>query len=326
VFLYDTTTRALTNVTQGGNGLSTDAVLSADGSKLAFTSFASNLTSGDTNGAYDIFLYDTTTRAFTNVTQGGNGLSTDAVLSADGSKLAFTSNASNLTSGDTNGRADIFLYDTATHALTNVTQDGNFESEGVVLSADGSKLAFHSFASNLTSGDTNEWGDIFLYDTATRAFTNVTQVGNGGSGGAVLSADGSKLAFYSYASNLTPGDTNGELDIFLYDTTTHAFTNVTEGGNNGSYYPDLSADGSRLAFASDASNLTSGDTNGELDIFLYDTTTHALTNVTQGGNGHIYYSPTLSADGSSLAFYSDASNLTPDDTNSVQDIFLYDLI
>jgi VCBS repeat-containing protein len=325
IFLYDTATYALTNVTQGGNGSSAKPDLSADGSKLAFYSGASNLTSGDTNGQWDIFLYDTATRALTNVTQGGNGDSYSTDLSADGSKLAFYSYARNLTSGDTNGAPDVFLYDTTTHSFTNVTQGGNGSSAKPVLSADGSKLAFESDASNLTSGDTNGNWDIFLYDAATHAFTNVTQGGNGSSGEAVLSADGSKLAFYSYASNLTPGDTNGAPDIFLYDTTTHALTNVTQDGNGFSFSPDLSADGSKLAFYSDASNLTPGDTNGAPDIFLYDTATHAFTNVAQGGDG-FSSAHDLSADGSSLAFYSNASNLTPDDTNGKFDIFLYDLI
>ncbi|MGO4139300.1 Ig-like domain-containing protein [Rhizobium brockwellii] len=316
-----------TNVTQGGNASSGDAVLSANGSTLVFVSDASNLTAGDTNGRTDIFLYDAATHALTNVTQGGNFGSTEPDLAADGTKLAFASYASNLPAGDTGTISDIFVYDTASHAMTNVTFGANSDSSAPELSADGATLAFSSLAGNLTSGDTNGNWDVFLYDAASHAFTNVTQGGNGASGPPVLSADGSKLAFTSPASNLTPGDTNASWDVFLYDTVTHALTNVTEGGNGGSTLTAISADGSKLVFQSYANNLTPGDTTGGqlADIFLYDIASHALTNITQGGNGLSDF-PDISADGSSLVFHSYADNLTPGDTNGRADVFLYDWV
>ncbi|WP_222320766.1 Ig-like domain-containing protein [Rhizobium leguminosarum] len=327
IFFYDSATHALTNVTQGGNFGSTAPDLAADGTKLAFASYASNLPADDTGMASDIFLYDTASHAMTNVTFGANNDSTAPDLSADGTTLAFSSLASNLTPGDTNGNWDVFLYQTASHAFTNVTQGGNGASGPPVLSPDGSKLAFTSPASNLTPGDSNGQSDIFLYDTTTHAFTNVTEGGNGQSRGAVLSADGSKLAFYSYASNLTPGDTNGSWDVFLYDTDTHTLTNVTEDGNGGSTLTAISADGSKLVFESYANTLTPGDTTGGqlADIFLYDIASHGLTNITQGGNGLSGF-PDISADGSGLVFYSNADNLTPYDSNGRADVFFYDWV
>ena len=119
IFIKDLTTGAITraNVAADGteaNGLSYRPVLSADGKTIAFSSYASNLVPGDTNGASDIFIKDLTTGASTraNVAADGteaNGVSYRPALSADGRTVAFSSNASNLVPGDTNGTSDIFV-------------------------------------------------------------------------------------------------------------------------------------------------------------------------------------------------------------------------
>jgi Ca2+-binding RTX toxin-like protein len=80
----------------------------------------------------------------------------------------------------------------------------------------------------------------------------------------------------SNASNLVSGDTNNTGDIFVYDTVTNTTRRVSVDdngtqGNDYSYSTDISADGSRVAFASNANNLVSGDTNNTGDIFVYDT-------------------------------------------------------
>ncbi len=94
--------------------------------------------------------------------------------------------------------------------------------------------------------------------------------GNAGSFSPSISADGRYVAFYSYASNLVPGDTNGAGDIFVKDTLTGATARVSTDaaggqGNVGSYNPSISADGRYVAFLSLASNLVP---NGAEDIFL----------------------------------------------------------
>ena len=87
-----------------------------------------------------------------------------------------------------------------------------------------------------------------------------------------LSPDGRFVAFDSEASNLVSGDTSG-FDIFLRDTqkgTTKRLSVDASGkqGNGLSLFPSLSADGRYAAFESIASNLVSGDTNGDSDVFI----------------------------------------------------------
>lgn len=90
----------------------------------------------------------------------------------------------------------------------------------------------------------------------------------------------------------------------------------------------ISADGRWIAFASDASNLVSGDLNNLTDVFVHDRDTGTTTRVSIAsndteGNGESY-SPTLSANGRFVAFFSVASTLVADDTNGLGDIFIHD--
>jgi Tol biopolymer transport system component len=150
-----------------------------------------------------------------------------------------------------------------------------------------------------------------------------------------LSADGRFVAFTSGASNLVPGDTNRENDVFVRDTLTNTTTGVSvdSAGNPGSYQsldPSISADGRFVAFYSGASNIVPGDTNDSSDIFVRDRLTNTTTRVSvdsAGNQGNSYsYRPSISADGRFVVFESDASNLVPGDTNNSDDIFVRDTL
>jgi Tol biopolymer transport system component len=218
----------------------------------------------------------------------GNGRSGDVFsLSADGTAVTFTSTATNLVPGDTNGVGDIFVKDLATGAITraNTSVVGGQASAGSfsghpALSRDGTKVAFASTASNLVPGDANGRSDVFVKDLVTGAITRVStsatgEQGNGDSSFPVLSADNSKVAFASTASNLVPGDASGPSDVFVKDLVTGVVTpvSISDGGLHGdgaSYDPVLSAGGDRVAFQSEATNLVPGDTNRSMDAFVRD--------------------------------------------------------
>ncbi len=289
---------------------------------------------------------DTTTRVSvaTNGAQGNDHSRTwNRAISADGRFVAFTSFATNMVPGDTNGVWDVFVHDRDTGATTKVSvaTDGtqaNATCGFPAISADGRYVAFDSSASNLVPSDTNGTRDVFVHDRDTGATTRVSVAsdgtqGNDESGIAAISADGRYIAFWSEASNLVPGDTNGEGDIFIRDRDTGATTRVSvaSGGTQGDDYssnPTMSGDGRYIAFTSGASNLVPEDTNGEADVFIHDRDTGATTRVsvasggTQGNGGS--YVPAVSGDGRYVAFYSEASNLVPGDTNNTKDVFVHD--
>ena len=343
------------------NDASRDLSISADGRFVAFSSHATNLIVGDTNGQWDIFAHDrqtgTTTRiSLDSVGNEANDASRDPAISGDGRFIAFQSNATNLVAGDTNRRPDIFVHDRQTGTTTRVSVDsaGNQANDNSLynppsISADGRFVAFQSDATNLVVGDTNGRGDIFVHDRQTGTTTRISldsagNETNDASHGLSINADGRFIAFQSNATNLVAGDTNRRPDIFVHDRQTGATTRVSVdsagneaysyGTSDGSSLPSISADGRFVAFHSSAYNLVVGDTNYELDIFVHDRQrgTTIRANVDSAGNqadgysfGNIPSRSSISADGRFVAFTSDARNLVAGGMNGVWDIYVHQL-
>jgi hypothetical protein len=158
-----------------GNVSSRDAAISANGLAVAYQSGASNLVAGDTNSRRDVFHHGVATRVTTLVTRAANGgvANGDSLapsISADGRRVAYSSGASDLVARDSNGSvSDIFVTDIdaapgAQNTLVSVAGAGaaaNAASGFAALSADGRVTAFHSNATNLVAGDTNQVLDVF---------------------------------------------------------------------------------------------------------------------------------------------------------------------
>ncbi|ANK91567.1 MULTISPECIES: TolB family protein [Rhizobium] len=295
IFVHDlqfgTTTRV--SVDSGGvqgNGHSTEPSISNDGRYIAFQSAASNLVAGDTNFRSDIFVRDlqlgTTTRvSVDSAGVQGDGHSNHASISNDGRYVAFDSTADNLVAGDTNGFQDVFVRDLQLGMTTRVSVgseggQANFGGVEPSISGDGRYVAFRSDSSNLVAGDTNGTSDIFVRDLQLGTTTRVSVYSAGGEANGFcfepsISADGRYVAFTSEATNLVAGDTNGTPDVFVRDLQLNTTTRVSvdsAGGeaNYSSYEPSISADGRYVTFASDATNLFAGDTNGATDTFVAD--------------------------------------------------------
>ena len=208
VFVRDTTGAATELISKhdplqpsvSPNGPSTLSLLSvsAEGSFVAFVSEADNLAPIDTNGYRDVFVRDRLGDATLLVsadmsgTASGNGMSTDPAISADGRYVAFTSTATNLVAGDTNGASDVFVRDLleGTTQLVSVNTNG-FSGHGAsyspMISPDGRAVLFHSRANDLAVGafgagmENLFWRD--LWSGTTRALTAYTA-----NSGAVLAA------------------------------------------------------------------------------------------------------------------------------------------
>jgi hypothetical protein len=159
----------------------------------------------------------------------GNGDSSFPSISADDRYVAFRSFATNLVSGDTNGAIDAFLHDRQSGTTERVSVDssgaqGNAESYYPSISADGRYVAFWSSATNLVGGDSNRSEDVFVRDrqSGTTERASVDSGGVQGNGDSYsysnsISADGRYVAFWSSATNLVSGDTNGARDVFVRD-------------------------------------------------------------------------------------------------------------
>lgn len=216
---------------------------------------------------------------------------------------------------------------------------GNGASSLPAVSSDGRYVAFSSSATNLVASDTNAKDDIFVYDRTADTIErlSVSDAGveaNGHSYVASISDDGRYVEFYSLATNLVLGDTNGKNDIFVYDRDTDTVERVSvsssgvEGDGNAQQDGAISSTGRYVVFASDATNLVVGDTNAATDVFVRDRDTDTTERVSLGalgveGNGSSAF-PDISADGRFVVFRSGATNLVGGDTNAKNDIFVYD--
>jgi Tol biopolymer transport system component len=284
-------------------------------------------------------------------------------ISSDGRYVAFQSDATNLVGvgNDTNPFSDIFVHDRQTGATTLVSVDSTgaqdpFPSVSSFpsVTSNGRFVAFESDADSLVVADNNGSVDVFVHDRQTGATTRVSVDSTGTEGDAgsrvpSISEDGQYVAFESDATNLVGvgNDTNVKSDIFVHDrdadgngiydepgpvgvsTARVSVDSVGNQGNENSNSPSISADGRYVAFESDADNLVADDNNGSTDVFVHDRQTGATTRVSvdlagveDTGDSN---NPSISADGSSVTFQSDADDLVAGDTNFAPDIFVDDL-
>jgi Tol biopolymer transport system component len=315
---------------------STCPSISADGRFVAFQSDAPNLVDGDTNNTTDVFVRDTTTGTTTRVNVSGTGeqanqISTRPIISADGTHVLFLSSASNLVPGSGPVVNDLFIRDVVagTTAQVNVSHDGSqLTMFGVAfaygLSADGRYVVFGSPASNVVPGDTNNATDIFVRDVVagTTARANLTDADaeiHGGSYDAGISGNGRFVVFSSDSPDLL-GGSGLPHRVFVRDLRagTTEPVSVGVGGvapNGDSAEPAISADGRFVTFTSSATNLVSGsDTNDAQDVFVRDrvagTTGLVSTAADDTAANADSVQPQISADGRSVAFLSDATDLS----------------
>ena len=288
------TTRASVDTSGAeGDGDSQGPAISGDGRFVVFTSAATTLVAGDTNGLPDVFVRDlllaeTTRSSVHTLGNQGNGASRNASISADGRYVAFVSGATNLIDSDPNLSDDIFLRDRELGTTTRIVQCSPGAPPDCLqafLSPDGGRIAFTTFGI-----DFNGQLDVFVLDIQSGITTQVTP-GGFETGDPALSGDGRYLAFKT-EKPLVPGDSGGHADVFVRDldegvTTRVSVTSTGVQADDGSFAPTFSADGRILAFASLATNLVAGDTNGGSDVFVRDWQQPALLPMCFGdGSGH----------------------------------------
>ena len=301
--------------------------MAADGRYVGFISEATNLVPSESNLNTDVFVHDlqsgstVLTSISSTGTQGNAG--TDRVtLSADGRYVAMRSKADNLVTGDLPSY-DVDLCPLCTGVRDVFVHDRDPDGNGVYDESNGVTMRV-SVSSAGVSGDLE-------------------------TGGPKLSGDGAIVAMVGRASNMVPGDTNNTDDVFARTLSTSVTEriNVSSAGTQAStppaFPPDnddaaLSGDGRFVAFRSFGINLVSLDTNLEADVFLHDRDTDSdgifgepgtietrrVSVSSAGAQGNRQSGGAkISADGRLVAFYSDARNLVPGDTNDSRDVFLH---
>jgi Tol biopolymer transport system component len=276
--------------------------ISDDGRYVAFETTASaDIIDG--NGVNDIYLRDRLagTTTLVSATTGliitqADDASFDPAISGDGTHIVFTSLATNLVTGDTNAKTDVFELDLTTDTLTRVsvaTGGGQLNGNSGLpsVSTDGRYVAFASDATNAVAGDTNGTRDIFVRDTVGGATERVSvsssgTEASGTSQSPTISGDGRFVGFESTAGNLVGDDTNGVSDVFVRDrlsgvTLRESTTKNLGQADGASTSPSISRDGRTIVFLSLATNLDPNqpDTDGQPDVYARATRPPTVTSV-----------------------------------------------
>ncbi len=337
--------------TSGGNGDSDSPALTPDGRWLAFSSKATNLVAGVTNNQGEIYVRDlvngrtiwasaNSAAVMRTITNAPNRSITsfNPVISADGKFAAFKSF----------GAASLLLrhnLQTGTTDLlsTNAIGDASSgsDSSGPDMTPDGRFIVFSE-----TSEPSGAYSAVYLWDaqSGTKTLVSANLTGtistNTTSDTPAVSADGQFVAFLSDAPDLATNATDGSYQVFLRDTvsgTTRLVSVDRSGGvsgETGGAIPTISADGRYIAFDSFDGGYVANDNNDAYDVFVRDMTTDTTELISRANatvpsltaNGISSVSGnSLSADGRFVAFVSRADNLTANDTNDDQDVFVRDL-
>jgi Tol biopolymer transport system component len=272
----------------GVDGVTSDGTISGNGRFVAFLT-ATALDPSDTNGRKDVYVRDrwAATTELVSVTDDEKPIDAAASqpsLSDDGRYVAFLTKATNLIPGDTAGFADVFVrdrYEKRTIRVASSTSGGQVGADTTdpIISGNGRHVAFVTTAGNVVANDTNGVRDVFVRDlsSTTIARVSLTALGaqpDGQSWNPSISDDGQRVAF----SSLSPlaGGLPGVSNVYLRDRTagTTELVNVKSSdgtvGNAAASNNHLSGDGTKVAFASAATDLVAGDSNGLHDAFVRD--------------------------------------------------------
>jgi hypothetical protein len=321
-----------------------DRMVSPDGRYLMFSSSAPDLVIGDTNEATDVFVRDMNGWGLTKRVSlnNGNQIAGDSLalgMSNDALKLLFVTQVS-LTTKDTNGTWDVYLYDRTTGVnktkLVSADAAGNaVGSNYAVISETGRYVAFLTTGA-LHAADTNFEDDVYLKDLSTTTAPKFVSIGANGAtpdasaGRLTMTPDAKYVAFASSSSNIVSGDTNETEDVFVRNMSTNAIVRASTGtGFAQDPWPrcdsfSLSGDGRYLAMACEA-GLVPGDTNEATDVFSKDLVTGAVTLISRAANGaagnDVSGAVMMSRDAKWITFGSFSSNFTPNDANQTGDVF-----
>ncbi len=342
------------------NAQSGMAFLSADGRFVAFESSATDLATNDVTFAQDVYWRDrqsgTTVLVSvnTNGAAAGNNTSTVNGISADGRYVVFSSYANNLVTNDSNFSQDVFVRDmwSNTTVLVSVNLAGNAsansDSFNAVISGDGTGVSFESYATDLTAQTKFGFNtDVFVRDLVTGT-TRLVSYRNGSTNAPDASSYDPAINFNGDVTSFTgdpeSGGGGGEgLAIVVnggqyMDVWAHTWpSNTTElvsvsspsaSGSSYSYGAVVSRDGQWAAFVSNASNLATNDLNNTEDVYLINLNTFAIrllsTNLSGVAANDYSSNPSISSNGNYIAFDSVASDLTANDGNFNQDVFVHD--
>jgi Tol biopolymer transport system component len=311
--------------TSGGDNIKPD--ISADGARIAFSS-PNDITGENPDGNDEVFLFDSGSSSFTQITNSTGGALSSSFkvsLNSDGTRVAFSSNR-DLKGDNADENDEIFLFDTDSMVLSQITDSTGDSTGRPDINSDGTKIAFQS-EDDLTGGNPGTHLQIFLFDSNSAMITQITNSTGPQSFRPSINSDGTRIAFDSFF-DFTGDNADNNFEIFLFDTNTMTFTQITDSTAPNTFFSSINSNGTRIAFQSGA-DLTGGNPDGNDEIFLFDTNSMDFTQITDSvgnlampGSTPDNGNPSINSEGSRIVFQSRLGLAAEDDFGT--DIYLFD--
>jgi Tol biopolymer transport system component len=326
-----------------------DPAINAAGTRIAFVS-AANL-AGENPGLFaQIYLYDTGSNSFTQITdvnadnwcEGCPSFAhvNNPSISDDGTRIVFESN-DDLTGDNADHNKELFLYRATTGQLAQITNTLGIAGDSVdnvlpAISGNGRRIAFVTQYD--PSGALDDNGEIAVYDVPSDSFVRVTDTEYDGSSfntSPTISRDGESIGFVS-RFDLTGANPNHYTQLFMFDYPSRQTAQLTHLTTAASvHFPSISADGSLIAFGTTAANTgcvaPSGNADGNSELVRMETSPpnscRQITRTTVGASDtppiQSNHSPDMSANGGIIAFLS-MINLTGQNGDTDREVFRFD--
>jgi Tol biopolymer transport system component len=317
IFLYDSNTNDITQITNDAFGDSHVPSINGDGTRIAFTSDA-NINGGNPEGNQEVFLYNSNTGTFLQITSEPFGDSNSSSISMAGSIIGFVS-TSDINGGNPEGNREVYFYNANTNTITQITNETSGLSEPSEVSGDGSTITFISDA-NIGGGNPEGNFELYIYNVNNGAIDQITSFTSGNTFAPTINEDGTLIAFMSSA-NINGQNPGGNFGIYLYNRGNNSFTQIVNNPTGTSETPAIDGDGHRIAFMSRA-NINNGNPEGNLEIYFFNNNQSLIVQITRE-NTALSFVPSISEDGSRIAFHSDG-DITGGNPDGNFEIYLAD--
>lgn len=312
------------------NAKAKDPAVSGNGRYVTWSSTATDIVPGDTNGVEDVFRLDLDTGTTVRVSVSSTGAqvsanSGDASMSDDGRYVVFASYATDLVPNDTNDKIDTFVRDVDAGTTTRWSVDADGDqmpghSTYGAISGDGRWVAF-STAEPFDPADTNGRTDVYLKNGGGR-ITRVSHVAgrpqsDGSSIRPTVNDDGSVVAFQSLSSTFVDHDENGEHDVYVWEAGTLELVSADRNGRAGSgeaSSPSLDGSGNLVGFTTSSPELNGGSTRNQSLVRNRSEGHLDLVSASLTGEPGLYgdHLEAISGDGRSVLMWSTSPNINPD--------------
>jgi Tol biopolymer transport system component len=275
---------------------------------------------GNADGNDEIFLYNTSTRTFTQITNTTSCTNVDPTINGAGTVISFESDC-DLTGGNADGNFEIFDFSVSGSTFSQITDTKSCDNTDPWINPDGSTIVFVSTCDLTPGSPGNADGNTEIFEfNSPSTFVQITDTSVCSNGNPAIDAAGSVITFDSFCDIVPPGNADGSNEIFAFDTAGSTFRQVTNNTGCDNADPASNPTGTLVPIQSDCNLVPGGNADGNDEIFLLDARTHTFSQVTSTtGCGNV--DPYINAFATKVSFQSDC-NLTGSNADGNDEIVL----